>query len=124
MEEMKISHTNHKLPPIQPVPIFQKPSEVFEKLSRVQEFKVIQTLLGDLKYIMSFDEDILVSQTRYWMEVTPIVDSEQRNRISEALERHCHTPVVWLDTNTIEVIINPNYRIDLGPKSQRPPVHV
>ena len=82
-------------------------------LSRLNEFKIIQNILQDIKGVLTFSEDVLRGQEKYWIRFTScaVDELEQRERITKALERHCHTPVRWIVANEIEININPDDRI-------------
>lgn len=86
------------------------------KLSRIQELKLIQTMIKDIKFVLTFDQRILQEQSVYWLHLANINDTEQRVRIKTNLETHCSTPVEWISNSELEITINPSLRIVKVPK--------
>ena len=80
-------------------------------LTNMQEFKLKQNLIAELKFIMSFDCSVLREQKYYWMVITPIEDSDVQQRIKSNLESHHKTPIVWISSSEILVDINPDHRL-------------
>lgn len=81
-------------------------------LTRIQEFKVIQTILADVKCILNIDDDVLKDQGKYWIKLSsPVINTDQQERITVALKKHLHTPIEWLDSTELEVVIDPDCRI-------------
>ena len=81
------------------------------KLTNIQKLKLVQKLLIDIKFVLSFEEDILAEQKVYWLFLSEIVCNDQRNKIKEELEAHCLTPIRWLSNSEIEITIDPSLRI-------------
>ena len=68
-------------------------------LTKMQELKLIQKLLKNVKYILTFEESILSEQKVYWLHlsgISGITTEVQRNAIKIAIESHCLTPVSWI----------------------------
>jgi hypothetical protein len=82
-------------------------------LTKIQEVKLVQKLLKDVKYVLTFEPDILQEQNVYWLYLTGVLNAtlEQRNSIKLAIESHCLTPVVWVTNDEIEITINPANKI-------------
>ena len=81
------------------------------KLTNIQKLKLVQKILTFIKYVLSFEEDILYEQAKMWLYITEIIDFDQRNKIKEELESHCLTPITWKSHSEIEVIVDPDQRI-------------
>lgn len=83
-------------------------------LSKMQELKLIQKLLKNVKYILTFEESILLEQKVYWLHLSGISGSTtetQRNAMKTAIESHCLTPVSWINDIELEITIDPIKRI-------------
>lgn len=81
------------------------------ELSQINERKLVQNMLKELRFVLEFDIDVLEEQKYFWLSFISIISQEQRNRIKSTLENYCRTPVTWLSNNEIEININPEYRI-------------
>lgn len=80
-------------------------------LTKIQELKIVQKILKEVKFILSFDENILREQEKYWLYTHTISNEEQRERLRLALESHCCIPIYWASHNEIEFDINPEHKI-------------
>ena len=68
-------------------------------LTKMQELKLIQKLLKNVKYVLTFEESILSEQKVYWLHlsgISGVTTESQRNAIKVAIESHCLTPVSWI----------------------------
>ena len=89
-------------------------SEPLKLLTKMQELKLIQKLLKNVKYILTFEESILFEQKVYWLHlsgISGITTEVQRNAIKIAIESHCLTPVCWINDIEISITIDPIKRI-------------
>jgi len=80
-------------------------------LTKIQELKIVQKMLKEIKFVQSFDENVLRCQDRYWLYTHKIFNDDQRERVRLALETHCCAPVCWPSNNEIEITINPDAKI-------------
>ena len=85
--------------------------QVLVTLTKIQELKIVQKLLKEIKFVLSFDENVIQSQDKYWLYTHKISNSDQRERLRIALETHCCVPVSWQSDNEIEIVINPDCKI-------------
>jgi hypothetical protein len=76
-----------------------------------KEFNITKELLIDIKKVLEFDETILREQQCYWLNFDHSFNNIQQKRIKNTLETHCLTPINWLDTQTIEIVITSTKRI-------------
>ena len=124
--ELSISHPNSEnessdsiktaisQSPIDPLEIsrfpLRNPSEV--NLNKIEEVRLVQKLLKEIKFIQSFDEDVLRGQKRYWLYTHNIVDETLRKRIKTALETHCLAHMQWITSCEFEINIDPDCKIE------------
>ena len=84
------------------------------KLNTINEFKVTQAILNEVKIILTINDDVLREQSYYWM-ATPlgleVNDSGQQEAIRLALESHYRTPTVWISGTELKINIDPDMRI-------------
>jgi len=80
-------------------------------LTKIQEFKIVQKFLKEIKFVLSFDEEVLREQSTYWLYSHNISCVDQRDRIKLALESHCCCPMGWLSQNELEIDVNPDHKI-------------
>jgi len=85
--------------------------QVQVSLTKIQEIKILQKILKEVKCVLSLDENALRRQDKYWVYTHKISNDDQRERLRLALETHCCTPVSWQSDNEIEVTINPDCKI-------------
>ena len=81
-------------------------------LNKIQEVKLVQKLLKEIKFVQSFDEDILRDQKKYWLYMHNISDEALRARIKTALETHCQAPMLWITSYEFEINIDPDCKIE------------
>ena len=80
--------------------------------ARIQEFKLVQSLLKYIKFVQSFNEDILREQSKVWLSFKcNITDESQQQRISSTLQNHCLIPITWISPYELELNINPGCKI-------------
>ena len=93
--------------------ILQKNSQhqEYKPLTKIQEFKLIQKLMTDIKFVLSFEDEILSDQKIYWLYLCNIIDKNQQVNIKKSLESHCITPITWLSDSELEITIHPDLRI-------------
>jgi hypothetical protein len=84
--------------------------EPIKPLTKIQELKLIQKLLKNVKYVLTFEESILLEQKVYWLHLSGIsgaTTETQRSAIKIAIESHCLTPVCWLNDIEIAITVDP-----------------
>jgi hypothetical protein len=93
------------------------PSDI--TLNKIQELKLIQKLLKEIKFVQSLDESVLREQKLYWLYTHNIKCNETKTRIKTALESHCSAHMNWIGDNEFEININPNCKVLKIEKPQR-----
>ncbi len=90
-------------------------------LTKLQELKLNQRLLADLKNTLSFEEDVKNKQEFYWIHVTPDLSEKSRENIRLMLHSHHQMPVEWIDNHTIEICIHTETKME---KDRKPTIHL
>jgi hypothetical protein len=88
-------------------------------ITKMQEIKLQQKLLKELKFIASLDERVLKDQHYYWLFTNNIVNEDARLRIKSALEIYCTMPMQWISGTELEIDINPEHRIEKIPNHKK-----
>lgn len=105
-----ISDKSHVHDPLE-VSRFPNFKQIPVTLTKIQELKIVQKMLKEVKFILSFDEHVLRGQDKYWLYTHTLSNDDQRERLRIALETHCCAPVRWLSHNEMEITINPDSKI-------------
>jgi len=88
-------------------------------ITKIQEMKLQQKLLKELKFVMSLDERILKNQQYYWLFTNNITNEDARLRIQSALELYCMLRVRWVSGTELEIDINPEHKIEKIPTHKK-----
>lgn len=98
-----------------------KPSKKPTTLTKLQELKLNQRLLADLKNTLSFEEDVKNKQEFYWIYVASNLSEKSRENIKLMLRSHHQMPVEWIDDHTIEICIHTETKME---KDRKPTIHL
>jgi hypothetical protein len=88
-------------------------------ITKMQEIKLQQKLLKELKFVASLDERVLKEQHYYWLFTNNIVNEDARSRMKSALEIYCTMPMQWISGTELEIDVNPEHRIEKVPNHKK-----
>lgn len=84
-------------------------------IGKMQEIKLQQKIIKEIKYVQSIEENILREQKLYWLFTHNITNEDAKTRIKSAVEMYCMLHATWISGSELEININPDQKIEKIP---------
>jgi|SRR5579862_2104074 hypothetical protein len=80
-------------------------------LSNIKLLKFQQKIMGDVQYILGFDQKLLCEQNFYFIKFGICLVPEQQKSIKNMIELHKKVPLEWVSENEVKICVHPASRI-------------
>lgn len=88
-------------------------------VSKIQEIRLQQKIIKEIKFVQSLSNEVLHNQELYWLFTNNITDEDVKSRIKSAIETYCMLNVRWISGREIEINIDPECRIEKVPSYKK-----
>lgn len=80
-------------------------------LTTIKLLKFQQKIMGEVQFILGFDQKVLYDQNFYFMKFNICLVPEQQKSIKTMIELHKKVPLEWISDNEIKICVHPASRI-------------